>query len=135
MNTIELVKEFHDAFGVENKTSPDLSNVSVNELRLDLLTEELDELIIAIDNNDAVSVLDALTDIQYVLDGTYLALGFASLKKAAFKEVHRSNMSKLGEDGKPMLSESGKVLKGSNYSKPNLKAIIEKSIENLKAGD
>lgn len=122
--TIEMVKEFHEAFGVECADKQLDASENVRALRIDLLMEELTELIEAVDNNDAESTLDALTDIQYVLDGAYLALGFASVKQAAFEEVHRSNMSKLGVDGKPALREDGKILKGPNYTPPNLSQFI-----------
>jgi predicted HAD superfamily Cof-like phosphohydrolase len=87
----------------------------------------LDELTEALKAKDPVGALDALTDLQYVLDGTYLSLGLASLKGKAFDEVHRSNMSKLGADGKPIYREDGKVLKGPDYSPPDLGQFINKS--------
>ena len=97
-----------------------------NKLRLNLLQEEVDELKEALANGDTVEALDALTDIQYVLDGAYLSLGLHKLKDAAFSEVQRSNMSKLGEDGKPIRrEEDGKILKGPNYFAPDLKAVLK----------
>jgi predicted HAD superfamily Cof-like phosphohydrolase len=123
--TIEQVEEFHKAFGVANAYKPNVEDDKVNQLRLELLVEELEELADALDDGDPVATLDALTDLQYVLDGAYLTLGFAHVKERAFAEVHRSNMSKLGSDGKPILSESGKVLKGEHYFKPNLKQFVD----------
>jgi predicted HAD superfamily Cof-like phosphohydrolase len=94
-------------------------------MRVHLIAEELAELTAAIADQDLTACLDALTDLQYVLDGTYLALGLHKVKERAFDEVHRSNMSKLGEDGKPVLNEGGRVLKGPNYFKPNLGLILQ----------
>lgn len=118
--TIEMVREFHDAFGVVNHDELHITDVELNKLRVNLIAEELEELIDALKARDPVEVLDALTDLQYVLDGAYLQLGFAHLKQAAFEEVHRSNMSKLGADGKPIRREDGKVLKPDGWMPPNL---------------
>lgn len=93
-------------------------------MRLHLISEEVGELALAMSTKDYVSCLDALTDIQYVLDGTYLTLGMADVKHQAFEEVHSSNMSKLGADGKPVL-DGGRVVKGPNYRKPNLAQFIK----------
>lgn len=94
-------------------------------IRLQLIQEELSELAQSFATTDIVESLDALTDLQYVIDGTYLALGMNDkLKEAAFDEVHRSNMSKLGEDGKPILNEAGRVQKGPRYFKPNLADVL-----------
>lgn len=94
-------------------------------IRLQLIQEELHELAQSFAEVDIVESLDALTDLQYVIDGTYCALGMDSkLKEAAFNEVHRSNMSKLGEDGKPILNDAGRVQKGPNYFKPDLGAVL-----------
>jgi hypothetical protein len=90
-----------------------------------LLTEETIELRDAPAARDPAAVLDALADLQYVLDGAYLQLGFAAAKNAALGEVHRSNMSKLGADGKPVVRADGKILKGPNYSPPDLREIVE----------
>lgn len=124
MDTIEQTREFHLAFGVKVADKIDISDRALNALRVRLLQEELDELEEALATDNVVEVLDALSDLQYFLDGTYLSLGFHPLKKAAFDEVHRSNMSKLGEDGKPIYREDGKVCKGPNYFPPNLSLII-----------
>lgn len=123
-DTLSKVKQFHDACGVFTPEVPHLTDTNLNKLRYDLLAEELEELREGMDAQDPVAVIDALTDLQYVLDGAYLALGFAEYKDLAFDEVQRSNMSKLGEDGKPLLREDGKVLKGPNYFPPDLYSVI-----------
>ncbi len=89
-------------------------------LRLRLLQEELDELQTAAHEGDMIEILDALCDLQVVLDGTFLEYGMYGIKKLAMHEVHRSNMSKLDENGKPIIREDGKVLKGPKFSRPNL---------------
>ncbi len=124
MRTINLVAEFHEAFEVPTRGTPAIPSVTRCALRLKLLQEELDELREAIDGLDLVEVLDALTDLQVVLDGTYLEFGMQGLKDAAFLEVHRSNMSKLGPDGKPVVRDDGKVMKGPDYSPPDLRPIL-----------
>lgn len=119
--SLELVREFHRACDVPDlETPPQKFDPFISELRVKLLAEEFKEFCDALKANDAEGVLDALTDLQYVLDGAYLQLGFADKKYVALEEVHRSNMSKLGEDGKPIKNEFGKVLKGPNYRPPNL---------------
>ncbi len=107
-----------ETFGQEVKTKPSFSNDKVNNLRYDLIKEELEELKVAIENKDLLEVADALTDILYVTYGAGHAFGI-DLDKC-FEEVQNSNMSKLGKDGKPIYNESGKVMKGPNYFKPNL---------------
>ena len=125
VNTLEMVRKFHETYGLSVKDTPDLSCEQTKELRINLLQEELDELKEALENNDVVEVLDALTDLQYVLDGAYLSLGLHNVKDLAFEEVQRSNMSKLGADGKPIRRKSdGKVLKGPDYFKPDLTQFI-----------
>jgi len=125
--TLEQVHEFHETYGAAIKASPDISDKDLNDFRVRLLQEELDELKEALADGDIVETLDALTDLQYVLDGAFLSLGLHDVKDISFAEVHRSNMSKLGEDGKPILRESdGKVLKGPNYFKPDLSQFIKK---------
>lgn len=129
VNYIEKVKEFHKLFGHpigEPLCEPEL-NTTI--LRYNLLQEELSELASAIMKKNGLEVLDALVDLQYVLSGTVVAFGFHGLFDEAFKEVHASNMSKLGEDGKPILREDGKVLKGENYFKPKLGEIIKKHLD------
>lgn len=94
-------------------------------VRLQLLVEETGELADAWARGDLVEVLDALSDISCVTDGTYLTHGLGSVKVRADEEVHRSNMSKLGEDGRPIIHESGRVVKGPRYSPPDLRAVLE----------
>lgn len=124
-STIRQVAEFHEAYGHPIHDEPHIIEPELNNLRVDLLSEELDELEIALCQRDKVGVLDALCDLQYVLDGAFLALGFAAVKDKAFAEVHRANMSKLGADGKPVRREDGKILKGPSYKPPNLEKYIE----------
>ncbi len=123
--TLEQVRIFHETYGLPVKDAPDISDDKTNALRINLLAEEVEELKEALDAGDLVEVLDALTDIQYVLDGAYLSFGLHDVKMAAFEEVQRSNMSKLGADGKPIVrEEDGKILKGPNYFKPDIAQFI-----------
>jgi predicted HAD superfamily Cof-like phosphohydrolase len=125
-STLEQVQEFHETYGLPVKCSPDVCDEKTNALRINLLAEELEELKEALAAGDPLETLDALIDLQYVLDGAFLSLGLHDVKTAAFNEVHRSNMSKLGEDGKPIRRESdGKVMKGPNYFKPDLAQFIK----------
>ena len=123
---LNRVAEFHAAFGHPINDDPKLGDFVLNELRTDLIAEELWELEMGMDEEDPIEVLDALCDLQYVLDGAFLALGFHQCKEDGMAEVHRSNMSKLGEDGKPIYREDGKILKGPNYRKPDLEAVLRK---------
>lgn len=93
-------------------------------IRLQLCQEELAELAMGMLNRDPVECLDALTDMTYVADGTYLTLGLGHYKAAALAEVHASNMSKLGEDGRPIISDAGRVVKGPNYKRPDLRGVL-----------
>jgi predicted HAD superfamily Cof-like phosphohydrolase len=128
--TLEQVQEFHETYGLPVEAAQTLNDEKTQALRVNLLAEEVEELKEALEDGDILEVLDALTDIQYVLDGAYLSFGLQGVKEAAFEEVHRSNMSKLGEDGKPIRRESdGKVMKGPNYFKPDLAQFIEKKKE------
>ena len=122
MTNFEKVGKFMKAFGQETKVSAGLSIEKINNLRIKLIKEELEELILAIKKNDIVEVADALTDILYVTYGAGHSFGI-NLDKC-FNEVHKSNMSKLGKDRRPIYNEDGKVLKGPNYFKPDLKKII-----------
>ena len=127
-STIEQVQEFHEIFEHPVHHKPTLSDEKTNDLRVSLLREELEELEEALSNKDSADVLDALTDLQYVLDGAYLALGLHTVKNAAFEEVHRSNMSKLGKNGEVLRrAGDGKILKGENYFKPDLAQFIVKA--------
>jgi len=121
--TLDQVREWHEKFHAPVLNEPTLPE-GRRELRLSLLEEEIKELREAVEANDMVEVLDALCDIQYVLDGAFLEFGLHPIKDAAFAEVQASNMSKLGEDGKPILREDGKILKGPNFRPPNLAQFI-----------
>ena len=123
MTNFEKVKIFMETFGQEVKNSSSLSSEKINDLRISLIEEELDELKKAIKDNDIKEVADALTDILYVTYGAGHAFGI-NLDKC-FQEVQNSNMSKLGKDGKPIYNDSGKVMKGPNYFKPNLGKFIK----------
>ena len=122
MSNFNKVGTFMKTFGQEVKTKPSFSSDKINKLRIDLIKEELEELQEAIKNNDLLEVADALTDILYVTYGAGHAFGI-DLDKC-FDEVQRSNMSKLGVDGKPIYNDSGKVMKGPDYFAPDLKKII-----------
>ena len=118
MTNFEKVRLFMKTFGQEVKTNPSLSTNKINDLRISLINEELDEFKEAIKNDNIKEVADALTDILYVTYGAGHAFGI-DLDKC-FDEVQRSNMSKLGKDGKPIYNEHGKVMKGPDYFKPDL---------------
>ena len=118
MSNFSKVGIFMKTFGQEVKNKPSFSTDKINKLRLDLIKEELTELTDAMNNKDLLEVADALTDILYVTYGAGHAFGI-DLDKC-FEEVQNSNMSKLGDDGKPIYNEFGKVMKGPNYFKPNL---------------
>ena len=122
MTNFEKVKEFMTTFGQEVKNKAEFPNEKIVELRKKLIDEEFNELKDAINENDLIELADALTDILVVTYGAGVAFGI-DLDKC-FKEVHRSNMSKLSEDGKPIYNEFGKVMKGPNYFKPNLKQYL-----------
>ena len=123
MSNFEDVKTFMKTFGQMVKTKPQFPNEETMQLRYDLIKEELNELDQAMKTKDLKEVADALTDILYVTYGAGYAYGI-NLDKC-FKEVQRANMSKLGKDGKPIYNEKGKVMKGPNYSEPNLKQFVE----------
>ena len=122
MSNFNKVGIFMKTFGQEVKSKPSFSTDKINKLRIDLIKEELDELKEAIDNNDLLEVADALTDILYVTYGAGHAFGI-NLDKC-FDEVQNSNMSKLSENGEPIYNESGKVMKGPNYFKPDLTKFV-----------
>ena len=124
MTNFEKVKVFMQTFGQEVKKNSSLSSDKINKLRISLIEEELNELKQAIQQNDIKEVADALTDILYVTYGAGHAFGI-DLDKC-FNEVQNSNMSKLGEDGKPIYNELGKVMKGPNYFKPDLSKFVNK---------
>ena len=122
MTNFKKVKIFMQKFGQEVKSKPSFSSEKINDLRYNLIKEELDELKQAIDRKDLLEVADALTDILYVTYGAGHAFGI-NLDKC-FNEVQNSNMSKLGSDGKPIYNEDGKVMKGPNYFKPDLSKFV-----------
>jgi predicted HAD superfamily Cof-like phosphohydrolase len=120
------VEKFHDTFGIPNEYAPKatISNDLI-DLRFKLMAEENEEYLEAAKNGDLVEVADALGDMMYILCGTILSHGMQHKIEEVFEEIQRSNMSKLGEDGKPIYREDGKVLKGPNYFRPNIAKIIE----------
>ena len=122
MSNFSKVGTFMKTFGQEVKTSPALSTDKINKLRIDLIKEELEELTEAMNNKDLLEVADALTDILYVTYGAGHAFGI-DLDKC-FEEVQNSNMSKLDDNGKPIYNDSGKVMKGPNYFKPDLSKFV-----------
>ena len=124
MTNFESVKKFMETFGQEIKEKAGFPNNKIVSLRFDLIKEELEELKEAMENKDIKEVADALTDILYVTYGAGHAFGI-NLDKC-FQEVQNSNMSKLGEDGKPIYNDKGKVMKGPNYFKPNLSKFLAK---------
>ena len=123
MTNFQKVKTFMQTFGQEVKSKPSFSTEKINDLRYNLIKEELDELKQAMESKDLLEVADALTDILYVTYGAGIAFGI-DLDKC-FEEVQNSNMSKLGEDGKPIYNEAGKVMKGPNYFKPDLSKFVK----------
>jgi len=125
-NKLKAVEKFHNAFGITNRENP-IAFTTVKEvnLRFELMDEENKEYLDAAKNNDLVEVADALGDMLYILCGTMLSHGMQHKIEAIFNEIQRSNMSKLGHDEKPIYREDGKVLKGPNYFKPDLRAILE----------
>tara|TARA_B100000989_G_scaffold298562_1_gene288449 strand:- start:2071 stop:2442 length:372 start_codon:yes stop_codon:yes gene_type:complete len=123
MTNFDKVGVFMKTFGQEVKNKPSLSTDKINHLRISLIKEELDELKAALENKDLLEVADALTDLLYVTYGAGHAFGI-DLNKC-FEEVQNSNMSKLDKNGKPIYNEFGKVMKGPNYFKPDLKKFIK----------
>ena len=126
-NKIAAVSEFHNAFGLGMKESPTADlGIKKNLLRYELMREENEEYLEAANNDDLVEVAEALGDMLYILCGTIIEHGMQHKIEEVFNEIQRSNMSKLGDDGKPIYREDGKVLKGPNYFKPNIQAILDK---------
>ena len=126
-NKLKAVEDFHNAFGLGVNESP-IANLSPQKLKLrhDLMSEENDEYLEAAQNDDLVEVADALGDMLYILCGTILEHGMQYKIEAIFNEIQRSNMSKLGADGKPIYREDGKVLKGPDYFEPDILSILDK---------
>jgi predicted HAD superfamily Cof-like phosphohydrolase len=123
MSNFNKVKTFMKTFGQEVKNKPSFSSEKINNLRYELIREELDELKEALKDKDILEVADALTDILYVTYGAGHAFGI-DLDKC-FNEVQKSNMSKLGENGNPIYNENGKVMKGPGYFKPDLTKFVK----------
>ena len=122
---LQMVKEFNIAFSIENESKPSLLTEEKFQLKLRIMQEELDEYKEACENDDLVEVADAIVDMMYVLYGIIIQHGLSDVFYDMFQEVHRSNMSKL-ERGKPLRRSDGKILKGTEYFKPNLKKILDK---------
>ena len=118
----ELVGDFMEAFGQDVQFEPTWPDFNTRELRLDLIQEELDELAQAMEDRDMVQIADALTDLLYVVYGAGHSFGIDL--DECFREVHSSNMSKLGPNGKPIHREDGKVMKGPGYYEPDLESIL-----------
>ena len=126
-NAINQVKEFTEAFNIKysKEMNPNLDQPTI-DLRFRLMEEENQEYLEAAKNNDIVEIADALGDILYILCGTILAHGLQDKIVEVFNEIQKSNMSKLDINGKPVIREDGKILKGPNYFKPKIKEILEK---------
>ena len=124
---INAVKDFHTAFKIGHRETPKADlGMEKNMLRYKLMREENEEYLEAANNDDLVEVADALGDLLYILCGTIIEHGLQYKIEEVFEEIQRSNMSKLGENGEPIYREDGKVLKGPNYFKPNIEAILNK---------
>lgn len=124
---LNAVKEFHAAFKIGYSETPVATlGDQKNTLRFNLMKEENEEYLEAVQNNDLVEIADALGDMLYILCGTIIEHGLQEKIEAVFDEIQRSNMSKLGEDGTPIYREDGKVMKGPNYFKPNFETILVK---------
>lgn len=126
MKALDKVHEFHNAFGVNVEEQPNIPSLERCKLRQNIIQEEVDELKAAWESGNIVEVADALADIHYVVMGTVLEFGLQDKYAEIFSEVHRSNMSKLDENGKPLYREDGKVIKSNLYTKPDIKKIINK---------
>ena len=122
VSNFELVGDFMEAFGQKVEVDPTWPDFNTRELRLELIQEELDELAQAVDDRDMIQIADALTDLLYVVYGAGHSFGIDL--DECFEEVHRSNMSKLGENGRPIHREDGKVMKGPGYFEPDLEGIL-----------
>ena len=122
---IKHVCKFHDSFGIKNNNNP-TENISYDVvlLRHRLMAEENDEYLEACKNGDIIEIADALGDMMYILCGTILSHGLQDKIEDIFEEIQASNMSKLGSDGKPIYRSDGKIMKGPNYFKPDIKSII-----------
>ena len=124
-NKIKAVQEFHEAFGLGIQHKP-IAKLEYNKLKLrfDLMAEENEEYLEAAKNNDVIEVADALGDMLYILCGTIIEHGMQDKIEEIFDEIQKSNLSKLGEDGKPIYRNDGKVMKGPNYFKPDISKVL-----------
>jgi len=122
---IKAVETFHNSFGISNASTPETIDLKTALLRYKLMREENEEYLKAAEEEDLVEIADALGDMLYILCGTILKHGLQEKIVEVFKEIQRSNMSKLGADGKPLYRVDGKVLKGENYSSPNIEKILK----------
>lgn len=122
MSASAYVREFHEAFDLPVQPRPMLAPPALADLRRNLLDEEYKEYLDAVESGDLVEIADALADMIYVIHGTALTYGVDL--DAVVAEVHRSNMSKLGDDGRPLVREDGKVLKGPSYFRPNISGVL-----------
>lgn len=124
-NQLKSVKIFHEAFGIKISNKPTLElSKDILKLRHSLMVEENNEYLKAVEERNLIEVADALGDMLYILCGTILTHGFQNLIEDIFDEIQSSNMSKLGDGGKPIYRNDGKVLKGPNYKKPNIKKFL-----------
>lgn len=122
---IEAVTKFHESYGLGIEHTPKANlPKNISELRFNLMKEENEEYLQAAQDEDLIEIGDALGDMLYILCGTIIAHGFQDKIESIFDEIQRSNMSKLGADGKPIYRKDGKVMKGPNYFKPDLKKIL-----------
>lgn len=122
---IKKVEEFNEAFGIPIKRVPYAGTASIGDLRHKLMAEENDEYNSAVRKLDKTQIADALGDMLYILVGTIVAHGMQNKIECVFNEIHRSNMTKLDEDGKPVIREDGKILKGKNYEPPQISTLIK----------
>ena len=127
-DTLNHVREFHKVYRRPILPSPKFPDQETIDFRIGLIDEEFTELKDAVEARDLVGVFDALLDLCYVIVGMGLEFGFSNIWRAGEIEVHRSNMSKLDDQGQPILREDGKVLKGPNYTPPDLKSIVESAV-------
>jgi predicted HAD superfamily Cof-like phosphohydrolase len=123
---VNMVGEFHQVFDQKDATKPTLVPKNLGKLRYSLLLEENKEYLEAVEKEDLVEIADALGDQLYIIYGTILKHGLQDKIEEVFKEIHRSNMSKLGADGRPIYREDGKILKGPAYTRPDIASIINK---------
>lgn len=126
MNSIQLTEEYHKIMGIIVKDSPDISSVPLNKFRVKLLANELWRVSYALEREDLISAAQHLAQLQIELDSTLLCLGLASRKDALVQEVHNSNMTKLNDEGKPVITHDGKIGDTSNYIEPILTTILRK---------